>query len=129
MKNFIKQHYAIAFLALVLSVGLFSLQTTSVSAVDACNGTAGSNVDVCETSLDTLVGSGSIAERIINTLLFVIGIISVIVIVVGGLRFVTSDGDSQKTTQARNTVLYAVVGLVVAASAYAIVNFVLTALG
>jgi len=48
----------------------------------------------------------------------------VIVIIVGGIRYATADGDSGKITQARNTILYAVIGLVVALLAYAITFFV-----
>jgi len=63
--------------------------------------------------------------RIINILLVVIGMISVIMIVVGGIRYTVSAGDPKAVTDAKNTILYAVVGLVVAALAGAIVNFVL----
>ena len=48
-------------------------------------------------------------------------------IVMGGISFATSQGDASKTTKARNTILYGVVGLVVALLAFAIVNFVLGA--
>jgi hypothetical protein len=47
-------------------------------------------------------------------------------IVIGGIRYTTSNGDSAGITSAKNTILYAVVGLIVALLAYAIVNFVLT---
>lgn len=67
-------------------------------------------------------------KNIVNILLFVIGAVSVIVIIVGGIRYVTSAGDSSGITGAKNTILYAVVGLVVAFMAYAIVNFVLDGL-
>jgi hypothetical protein len=49
-------------------------------------------------------------------------------IIVGGLRYVTSGGDASSTKAARDTILYAVVGLVIAVMAFAIVNFVLGAL-
>ncbi len=65
-------------------------------------------------------------QNIIKILLQAVGIISVIMIIVGGIRYATSDGDSTKVTSAKNTILYAVVGLVVAILAYAIVNFVTT---
>ena len=66
-------------------------------------------------------------KEIVNVLLFILGIISVIVIVIGGIRYTTSGGDSSQVTGAKNTVLYAVVGLIVAILAYAIVNFVVGA--
>ncbi len=65
---------------------------------------------------------------IVNIIVFIIGAISVLMIVIGGLRYVTSGGDSSSVTSAKNTILYAIVGLVVAIMAYAIVNFVLKAL-
>jgi hypothetical protein len=61
---------------------------------------------------------------ITNILMFILGSIAVIMIVVGGLRFVTSNGDPKQAEAARNTILYSVIGLVVAMLAYAIVNFV-----
>lgn len=70
---------------------------------------------------------GARIQDIVNVLLFVLGAIAVIVIVISGIKYATSDGDSGKVTSAKNTILYAVVGLVVAILAYAIVNFVLGA--
>lgn len=64
-------------------------------------------------------------KNIIDLLLFVAGLAAVIVIVVSGLRFVTANGDSQKVTSARNGIVYAAIGLIVAIMAYAIVNFIL----
>ena len=60
---------------------------------------------------------------IINAIVGVVSILAVIVIVIGGILFVTSTGEAAKTTRARNTILYGVVGLVVALLAFAIVNF------
>ena len=55
-----------------------------------------------------------------------VGILSVIMLIWGGILYTTSSGDSNKVTTAKNTIMYAVIGLVVAIFAYAIVNFVLT---
>lgn len=63
-------------------------------------------------------------KSITNVLLFLIGAISVIMIIVGGIRYVVSGGDSSAVQSAKNTILYAVVGLVVAILAFAVVNFV-----
>ena len=65
-------------------------------------------------------------KNVVNVLLFLIGAIAVIMIVIGGLRYVTSNGDSSATKGAKDTILYAVIGLIVAILAYAIVNFVIT---
>lgn len=64
-------------------------------------------------------------KTVVNILLFVIGAVSVIMIVIGGIRYVTSNGESSALTSAKNTILYAIVGLVVAIFSYAIVGFVL----
>jgi hypothetical protein len=62
---------------------------------------------------------------IINIFSIVVGIVAVIMIVLGGLKYITSGGDSNNVTSAKNTILYAVVGLVVVALAQFIVRFVL----
>lgn len=72
-----------------------------------------------------LFGQAGIFRTITNVLLFVLGAISVIMIIVGGLRYVVSGGNATAVTAAKNTILYAIVGVIVALLAYAIVNFVL----
>jgi hypothetical protein len=72
-----------------------------------------------------LFGTGGIFTTITNVLLFLIGAISVIMIVIGGLRYVISGGDASKVSGAKNTILYAIVGLIVALLAFAIINFVI----
>lgn len=64
-------------------------------------------------------------KTIVNVILYLLGAIAVIMIVIGGLRYTVSGGDSNATTGAKNTILFAVVGLIIAVLAYAIVNFVL----
>ena len=64
-------------------------------------------------------------QGILSIALGVIGFISVIMIVVGGLQYTTSSGDTSKVTKAKNTIMYGVIGLVISILAYAIVNFVL----
>ena len=80
-------------------------------------------------------GKGGIANKeddlmkvlntVINVVLGVIGFVAVAMIILGGISYTTSQGDAAKTTKARNTILYGVVGLVIALLAFAIVNFVL----
>lgn len=74
-----------------------------------------------------LFGQGSIFTTIVNVLLFVIGAISVIMLIIGGIRYTVSAGDSGNVTAAKNTIMYAIIGLVVAFLAFAIVNWVLGA--
>lgn len=68
-----------------------------------------------------------IMKTIINTILMVLGMVAVIMIVIGGIRYTTSNGEASQIQSAKNTVLYAVVGLIVAILAFAIVNFVVEA--
>ena len=68
---------------------------------------------------------GARLEDVVNILLYVLGAIAVIMIVIGGIRYATSNGESSQISSAKNTILYAVIGLIVAVMAYAIVNFVL----
>lgn len=72
-----------------------------------------------------LFGQTGIFRTITNVLLFILGAISVIMIIIGGLRYVVSGGNATAVTAAKNTILYAIVGVIVALLAYAIVNFVL----
>ena len=78
---------------------------------------------LCKTNAVDL--TQGIIKQVINILLTVAGIIAVLMVVIGGIRYVTSDGDSSRASQAKNTILYALIGLIVAVSSYAIVNFVL----
>ena len=66
-----------------------------------------------------------IFRTITNVLLFIIGAISVIMLIIGGIRYTTSNGDQQAVQNAKNTILYAVVGLVIAILAFAAINFVI----
>jgi hypothetical protein len=65
----------------------------------------------------------------INILTLIVGVISVIMIIVGGLKYITSGGDSSNVQGAKNTIMYAIIGLVVVALAQIIVNFVLGNVG
>lgn len=72
-----------------------------------------------------LFGNDGVFRTITNVLLFLIGAVSVIMLIIGGIRYTVSGGDSSAVTAAKNTILYAIVGIIVALLAYAIVNFVL----
>ncbi len=62
----------------------------------------------------------------LNVFSAIVGIIAVVMIIVGGVKYITSQGESANITSAKNTILYALVGLVVVALAQVIVRFVLT---
>lgn len=75
-------------------------------------------------------GDGSIVRRVINLMLYGIGALSVIMLIFGGFRYIVSGGKKESVTNAKNTILYAIIGLLIALFAYAIVNFVvITAIG
>lgn len=85
--------------------------------VDAVGGNdAGNNVSL-----------GSRLKTVVNILLYVLGAIAVLMIVIGGIKYTTSNGEASSMKSAKDTILYSVVGLVVAILAYAIVNFVIGA--
>lgn len=66
-----------------------------------------------------------IIRLVINIFSLIVGVISVIMIIIGGLKYITSGGDSGNVSGAKNTILYAIIGLVVVALAQVIVRFVL----
>lgn len=82
--------------------------------------------DNVPTELD---GDSGIFKTVVNILLFIIGLISVIMLIWGGIRYTTSGGNANSVTAAKNTIMYAIIGLVVAIFAYAIVNWVVGELG
>ena len=70
-----------------------------------------------------------IIRLVINIFSLIVGVIAVIMIIIGGLKYITSGGDSGNITGAKNTILYAIIGLVVVALAQIIVRFVLDKVG
>ncbi len=72
---------------------------------------------------------GGVVRTAINILSVVVAITAVIMIVIGGLKYVTSGGDSARVNSARETILYAVIGLIIVALAQILVRFVLTKTG
>ena len=128
-----------ALLALpVLSFGVLALvpQTAAAGPAPATDGTCqNSNINVAEgvdcargdgTRQNLFGGNQSLFAIVTNVLLFLIGAISVIMLIIGGFRYVLSNGDSTQVTNAKNTILYSVIGIIVALLAYAIVNFVVS---
>lgn len=63
---------------------------------------------------------------ILNSVITISGLVAVVFIIIGGLNLMTSAGDSEKAKKARNTILYAVIGLIICAIAFAIINFVIS---
>jgi len=75
-----------------------------------------------------LIGPDGVFTQVTNTVLYIVGIVSVVMLIYGGLRYVISGGDSKKVTDAKNTILYAIIGLIISILAFAIVNFVINAI-
>lgn len=113
-----------ATLALVLGVGIFAAQPTLAADCTSAKDCVQSGLNAAgETGGNTSLSD--VLKTVVNVMMFVLGAIAVIMIVIGGINYATSQGDSGRTKTAKDTILYAVIGLVVALFAYAIVNFVI----
>ena len=97
----------------------------SVSALTLQEGAEAARCDGCPADL---FGDTGVFRQVTNVILYIVGIIAVIMLIIGGIRYVVSGGDAKKVTDAKNTVLYAIIGLVICFLAFAIVNFVINAL-
>lgn len=97
--------------------------TTKVcEGADEAAGTSGCNtggIDGAETGIKKL------AKNIVNIFSIVIGVIAIIFILYGGFKYITSGGDSNNVSAAKNTIIYAIIGLVIVALAQVIVHYVL----
>ena len=69
-----------------------------------------------------------IVQTVINTLLSIIGVLAVVMLILGGIRYTTSQGDKTAIESAKNTILYAIIGIVVAFAAFALVSYLVTTL-
>lgn len=120
----------IAPLMIFASVGLAMSQ--KLLAFDPFQGTCsdqGQQSPGCNhTSTDPVSGKDGIITKAVQILAILTGVAAVIVIIIGGFNFVTSGGDPQKVSTAKNTILYAVIGLIVAVLAQAVVVLVLSKL-
>lgn len=114
-----------AFIFVAMSALVF-VPVGSVAAAGALDGvcTGAEDNALCDPAVKDKEASGFVG-KLVNALLFIVGALSVIMIIVGGILYATSQGDSGSVTKAKNTILYSVVGLVVSFLAYAIVNWVL----
>jgi len=91
------------------------------STLDTSTAGSGSNCDVSQGTS----GINNIIKTAINIFSAVVGIVSVIMIIFGGFKYITSGGESSNVSGAKNTIIYAIIGLVVVAFAQFIVQFVL----
>lgn len=117
-------------LVAVMAGGVMTLAVAEVSAGKCPAGSKNSSYSksIAECNTEKTTDNNSLLGRvriIINVVLGVLGVAAVMVIIIGGYTYVTSNGDAGKIKKARDTILYAVIGLTVALLAFAIVNFVL----
>jgi cytochrome bd-type quinol oxidase subunit 2 len=111
--------FAFALTALLVPVVPASAQSSVQNGINSAKG---------EGVPDQLFGDGSIFTNIVNVMLFIIGAICVIMLIFGGIRYTTSAGNSANVLAAKNTIMYALIGLVIAFLAFAVVNWVLVAI-
>lgn len=121
MKRFkvILATFAVAFL------GALSLAPATPAAAidpldDACRNNSGSAI--CKNQDED---ASDLINTLVDVLLYIVGALAVIMIIVGGIMYTISGGDAGKVTKAKNTLTYAIVGLIVAFIAFALVNWVL----
>jgi len=91
---------------------------------------AGANLSFTEATgcTDTAAESSvnNIVTLVINIFSIIVGIIAVIMIIIGGIKYITSGGDATNVSSAKNTILYAIIGLVIVALAQILVRYVLS---
>lgn len=128
MKHFTK-------IALVATVVAFAGAWLAVpaGALDQSAYIVASTAEEAKAGVDAIGGESTtdlptFIKTVINLLLFIIGVIAVIYVIIGGIKYVTSNGDAAAVKSAKDTILYAIIGIVVAVMAYAIVNWIINAL-
>lgn len=130
MKSLLKR-ITLALTAVLMSAGLLVAVATPAYAQD-CDSGVGKGVawttedGECRDDGEGENSLSSVIKRIINIFSIVVGAVSVIMIIIGGFRYVVSNGDSNGVSGAKNTILYAIIGLVIVLFAQVIVRFVLT---
>ena len=113
-------------LAIVISAfGLIFLANSvpTYAATDVCNSNAPQEVKDAAGCSGNANQLPSFITNILNAIIFVAGLVAVVFVVIGGINYITSAGDSTKVKKAKETILYAVIGLVITALSFAIVNF------
>lgn len=124
-------------LLIILALGLpvFAMSATShaVNITPICSGkvggTSASNTSVCK-DVNTQSKSNknpilNILKTALNIISYVAGIAAIILIVIAGITFMTSGGDPQSVSSARNTIIYAIVGIIILVVSQAIITFII----
>lgn len=130
----IKTFIVVAVASLTLGAPAFVPALASIASADniltnTCNGISeaanGKNGDCGTAGNNTNTDLSSIASKVVNILSIIVGVVAVVMIIVGGFRYITSGGESSNVSGAKNTLIYAIVGLVIVALAQIIVHYVL----
>ena len=112
--------------AMLLPVGVAQAQLFEGSVDEACRGVSlNESAGHCNEQQATQQINSTVAKGI-EIFSFVIGVIAVIMIIISAIRFITSGGDPATVNSAKNSIIYAVIGLVIAVLAQVVVRFVLT---
>ena len=116
----------ISSLALVLAVAA-PVPALAATKDDVCEGLELTGTQGCDPAATAQAQSNveKIIETVINILSLVVGVLAVIFIIIGGLKYITSSGDTNNVNSAKNTIMYALIGLVIVALAQIVVRFVL----
>jgi hypothetical protein len=113
------------FCSVFITSGIALAANPSYSGVQ-CSGAAAASPVCHATSTDPLTGSNGIIVKATNLIALIAGIAAVIMIIVAGIKFITSQGDSSSVSQARQTIIYACVGIVVIVLAKTIITYVVS---
>lgn len=105
--------------------GAAAMTTLFAGKVMALSVRDGVNAARTEEMPTNLTGTNGVVTEITHTFLYILGALSVIMLIFGGFKYAVSGGDAKKVTDAKNTILYALIGLVVALLSAAIVDFVM----
>ena len=100
-------------------------QVSEESKKAACEGIGGATAGSEGCGSGAGIKVGNLIKTVVSILSWVVGVISVIVLIIGGLKFITANGDSSAINSARSTIIYALVGVVIAALAQVLVVFVI----
>ncbi|MBQ3440929.1 hypothetical protein IJG27_01290 [Candidatus Saccharibacteria bacterium] len=107
---------------------LAAVSVANATEVFATTLSEGAEAARCDGCPENLFGDNGVFRQVTNIVLYIVGVIAVIMLIIGGIKYVVSGGDAKKVVDAKNTVLYAIIGLIICFLAFAIVNFVITSL-
>lgn len=121
------------------SLPVFADNEANTSTTTDTNVTTSTVTDICESSASETAkkaagcpGTGTSSNfqtllvAILNSIIGIIGLVAVIFVITGGVQYITSSGDAGKALKAKNTILYASIGIAICALAFAIVNWVIS---